>query len=89
MGGTGKIISAFEKLMNEVGIKIIKGNEVVQINHKNKRVKNVVLKDNQIIEIDAVVCNADPPKVYETFVNPQIQNTIFDLKQKRLKYSMG
>lgn len=89
MGGTGNIISAFEKLMNEVGIKIIKGNEVVQINHENKRVKNVVLKDNQTIAIDAVVCNADPPKVYETFVNPQIQNNVFDLKQKRLKYSMG
>ena len=55
MGGTGKIISAFEKLMNEVGIKIIKGNEVVQINHKNKRVKNVVLKDNQIIEIEYIL----------------------------------
>ena len=89
MGGTGNIISAFEKLMNEVGIKIIKGNEVVQINHENKKVKNVVLKDNQTMEIDAVVCNADPPKVYENFVNPQIQNTVFDLKQKRLKYSMG
>ena len=39
MGGTGNIISAFEKLMNEVGVKIIKGNEVVQINHENKKVK--------------------------------------------------
>ena len=31
MGGTGKIIESLEKLMNEVGIKIIKKNEVVKI----------------------------------------------------------
>ena len=30
MGGTGKIIKGFEKLMNEVGIKIIKGHEVTK-----------------------------------------------------------
>ena len=31
MGGTGNIISGLEKLMNEVGIKIIKGHEVNKI----------------------------------------------------------
>ena len=30
MGGTGKIIEALEKLMNEVNIKIIKNNEVIK-----------------------------------------------------------
>ena len=41
MGGTGNIISALEKLMNEVGIKIIKGQEVLKINHENKNVKKL------------------------------------------------
>ena len=31
MGGTGNIISGFEKLMNEEGIEVIKGSEVTQI----------------------------------------------------------
>jgi len=31
MGGTGNIIKGFEKLMNEVGIEIIKGREVIKI----------------------------------------------------------
>ena len=36
MGGTGNIISGLEKLMNEVGIKIIKGSEVNKITLKEK-----------------------------------------------------
>lgn len=42
MGGTGNIINAFEKLMNEVGIKILKNKEIVKINHeKNKLFKYI------------------------------------------------
>ena len=72
MGGTGNIISAFEKLMNEVGVKIIKGQEIVKINHENRKVKNIVLKNNDVLEIDSVVCNADPPKVYDELIHPKI-----------------
>lgn len=89
MGGTGNIISAFEKLMNEVGVKIIKGQEIVKINHENKKVKNIVLKNNDVLEIDSVVCNADPPKVYDELIHPKINNKLFNLKTDRLKYSMG
>jgi len=89
MGGTGNIISAFEKLMNEVGVKIIKGQEIVKINHENRKVKNIVLKNNDVLEIDSVVCNADPPKVYDELIHPKINNKLFNLKTDRLKYSMG
>ena len=89
MGGTGNIISAFEKLMNEVGVKIIKGQEIVKINHENRKVKNIVLKNNDVLEIDSVVCNADPPKVYDELIYPKINNKLFNLKTDRLKYSMG
>ena len=37
MGGTGNIISGLEKLMSEVGIKIIKGHEVNKITLKEKK----------------------------------------------------
>ena len=40
MGGTGNIISGLEKLMNEVGIKIIKGQEVNKITLKEKNYRN-------------------------------------------------
>ena len=39
MGGTGNIISGLEKLMNEVGIKIIKGHEVNKITSKRKKLQ--------------------------------------------------
>ena len=31
MGGTGNIINGLEKLMNEVGVEVIKGKEVLTI----------------------------------------------------------
>ena len=37
MGGTGNIIKGFEKLMDEVGIKIIKGHEVTKIISDKKK----------------------------------------------------
>ena len=89
MGGTGNIIKAFEKLMQEVGIKVIKGQEVLKINHQNKKVNSVVLKNNNQINVDAVVCNADPPKIYDECIYPKIKNNFFNLKMQRLKYSMG
>ena len=39
-GGTGNIISGLEKLMNEVGIKIIKGHEVNKITLKEKKIRS-------------------------------------------------
>ena len=46
MGGTGNIIKGFEKLMNEEGIKIIKGHEVTKIISDKKKllVFNLMIK---------------------------------------------
>ena len=64
MGGTGNIIKGFEKLMNEEGIKVIKGHEVTKI-ISNKKITGVQLNDQTIINSNNVICNADPPAVYE------------------------
>ena len=48
MGGTGNIVKGFEKLMNEVGIEIIKGHEVKKIISNNNKIIGVEL-DNQKI----------------------------------------
>ena len=65
MGGTGNIVKGFEKLMNEVGIKIIKGKEVTKILTSNKKISGIQLDDQNIINSQNVICNADPPAVYE------------------------
>ncbi|GIS77761.1 MAG: hypothetical protein CM1200mP13_11200 [Candidatus Pelagibacterales bacterium] len=65
VGGTGNIIKGFEKLMNEVGIEIIKNSEVTEIISKNNKINGVKLNNENEIGADNVVCNADPPAFYE------------------------
>ena len=65
MGGTGNIIKGYEKLMNEVGIKILKESEVTKIISKNNKISGIQINNQIDIDADNVICNADPPAVYE------------------------
>ena len=86
MGGTGNIIKGFEKLMNEVGIKIIKGHEVTKIISNNKKIAGVQLDNQTNIETNNVICNADPPAVYEKMLNGNKDNSLmFKWKKNRKK----
>ena len=90
MGGTGNIINGLERLMNEVGIDIIKGQEVKNIILENKKIKGVKLADNQNINANYVICNADPPAVYENLLNGNKSSSfLFEWKKNRMEYSMG
>ena len=90
MGGTGNIISGLEKLMNEVGIKIIKGREVVNIISNKKKITGVELDNQTLIESNYVICNADPPAVYEKLLNGNTNDSfLFKWKKNRMEYSMG
>ena len=90
MGGTGNIINGLEKLMKEVGVEIIKGHEVIKIILDNKKIKGVELNNNQNIDADYIVCNADPPAVYENLLNEKKNNSfLFNWKKNRMEYSMG
>ena len=90
MGGTGNIINGFEKLMNEEGVKIIKGREVIKIVSDKKKITGVQLDDQTIIQSNYVICNADPPAVYEKMLNERTNNSfLFKWKKNRMEYSMG
>ena len=89
LGGTGKIISALEKLMNEIGIKIIKNDEVIRIITDKKIVTGVITKNNKTIYSKIVICNADPPFVYKHLLDEKQNNFLFKNKIKRMNYSMG
>ena len=82
-GGTGNIIKGFEKLMNEVGIEIIKGHEVTKIISNKNKVTGVQLNDQSIIEVNNVICNADPPAVYEKMLNGNRDNSLICLNGKK------
>ena len=90
MGGTGNIIKGFEKLMDEVGVKIIKGHEVTKIVSNKKKITGIQLDDQTIIQTNNVICNADPPAVYEKMLNGNASNSfLFKWKKNRMEYSMG
>ena len=90
MGGTGNIIKGFEKLMNEVGIKIIKGKEVTKIISNKNKINGIQLNDQININTQNIICNADPPAVYEKMLNGNMNNSfLFNWKKKRMEYSMG
>ena len=90
MGGTGNIIKGYEKLMNEVGIKILKESEVTKIISKNNKISGVQVNNQTDIDADNVICNADPPAVYEKLLIQNNNNSfLFNWKKNRMEYSMG
>ncbi len=90
MGGTGSVVNALEKLMIEENIKIIKDAEVTEILTENKNVKGVKINNSKIINSDYVICNSDPPNVYNNLIkSKEDYNFLFRQKMKRMDYSMG
>ena len=89
MGGTGNIIKGLEKLMLEENITILKGSEVTKINLEDEKIKSIKLKNQKEIDADNVICNADPPAVYEELLDNKKSNFIFKWKKERMEYSMG
>ena len=81
MGGTGSVVKALEKLMHEENIKIIKSAEVTEIISNDNRVKGVKINNSEIIECDYIVCNSDPPNVYQNLI--KLKMTIIFYSSKR------
>ncbi len=88
MGGTGEIIKGFEKLMLEENIKILKKSEATKFFTENGVIKSLEINNSDKIHADNIICNADPPSVYDQLVNNK-KNSLFDWKRKRMDYSMG
>ena len=90
MGGTGSVVKALEKLMKEENIKIIKDAEVTEILTEDKKVTGVKINQSKIINCDYVICNSDPPNVYNNLIKSKKDyNFLFKQKMKRMDYSMG
>ena len=89
MGGTGNIIKGLEKLMLEEKIEILKNSEVTSINFDKNKIKSIIINNHKELEANNVICNADPPSVYEKLIDNKKINTFFNWKKKRMDYSMG
>ena len=77
MGGTGKVVDALEKLMKEENIKILKNAEVTEIISKADEIEGVKINNSEIINCNYVVCNSDPPNVYQNLIKSKNNYSFF------------
>ena len=85
MGGTGKIVSELKKLMIDCGIKIKTNTEAKEFIVENNRITKIITNNEEISNIDLVVCNADPPMVYSKLLKKQNLSRPV-LREKNLLY---
>lgn len=88
-GGTSALVAGLGKLMNEVGIDIRYGQDVVQIESQAGAVRSVRLADGQQVEADLVICNGDPAHTYQNLIAKEQRPSWSDRRLSGLKYSMG
>ena len=67
MGGTGAIVSALGRLMDEEGVSFHGGAEVEELVVENGAARGVVLASGERLSADLVVVNGDPPFLYKHF----------------------
>jgi len=89
MGGTGSIVAALGRLMEEVGITVRLGATVEKIDVAAGRVTGVTLAGGGRLPAAVVVANADAPYVYRHLLAPAHRKKWTDRRVNRLRYSMG
>lgn len=88
MGGTGAVVAALGRLMEEEGIAVHLGTTVENVIIEGKRARGIRLADGREIRADIVVSNADPLHLYGRMVDPKAQAATTKLKLRSRK-SMG
>lgn len=89
MGGTGEIVKALIKLIEEMGGKVHYNAEVDEILVEGKKVKGVKLKNGSMYYADAVISNADVAFTYMRLIPAKYRKKYTDAKLKNMKYSMS
>ena len=102
LGKQINVLSEYLKNVDEnISNDILQGNGVViddikvssdeiDIILNKKEITGIQLDDQTIIESSNVICNADPPAVYEKMLNGNTNNSfLFRWKKNRMEYSMG
>ena len=101
MGGTGALVGALGRLMEEVGIEIRLSEEVGKImisspdgrpvngHGRDARATGISLSSGEELPAEVVVANADAPAVYKHLIDPKYRFGIAPRRVEKLKYSMG
>lgn len=89
MGGTGALVDAYRKLMEELNIDIKLNTTVDKILVDNKKAVGVQLENGTKINADLVVANVDPKYLYRHMLDSSEQTSIAKFKSQHSALSMG
>jgi phytoene desaturase len=89
LGGTGAIVDALVKLIEEQGGSLHTSTGVKEILVKNGRTTGVLLENGEVVKADIVVSNADVASTYKYMINSSHRKKYTDKKIERTKYSMS
>ena len=88
-GGTGSIVQALVKLIEELGGKIHLDTEVQEILVEGRRVTGVRLADGSVHKADYIVSNAETAYTYMNLIPAQHRRRNSDARFRRTRYSMS
>ena len=89
MGGTGALVEALGRLMEEVGIEVELNCTVDRILTRNGTAIGAALADGRQLHADLVVSNVDPAYLYRHMLPESEQPLMLRSKRKAAAYSMG
>lgn len=88
-GGTGAIVAALAKLMQETGVEVNMNTTVATVLIENGVARGAKLESGEEIASDIVISNADPMHLYGSMVPKSAQSLSARLKHRYAKLSMG
>ncbi len=88
MGGTGKIIKGFEKLMKEEKININKNSEITEIIFQKNKAVGIKVKKKKVFA-EKIILNTDPAFAYKHLINSKKNIKWNKNKIERMDFSMG
>ncbi len=89
MGGTGALINALTRLLEEVGVELMFNTTVREIVVEKQKASGVVINENQFIPAELIISNADTPYCYSQMIAKKKQGLSARLKTRYAKFSMG
>ena len=89
MGGTGALVQELRKLMERQGITIMLDTDVRTIHTAGNKVTGITTATGTTITADRIICNGDPPVIYNELLPKGGRTHKKAVPEKLTKYSMG
>ena len=89
MGGTGALVAQLRALMERQGITIKLDTDVKTITTSGDKVTGIITASGETITADRIICNGDPPVIYNELLPKTGRVHKKAVPEKLTKYSMG